>query len=201
LPEFSRNVLESLRQPIESKNITVARVNNHATYPANFQLIAAMNPCKCGYFGSSKSSCTKIPKCAEEYQSKISGPLFDRFDIQIEVPEISFTSIKYEKEEESSSEIIKRVQSATTIQQKRYQNLGISSNAELDGEMLYEFTKLDDDCKKIIEDATNKLSLSMRSSNKALKVARTIADLAEEERINKIHLAEALSYRIARIRI
>ncbi|AEI89245.1 hypothetical protein midi_00964 [Candidatus Midichloria mitochondrii IricVA] len=91
LPEFSRNVLESLRQPIESKNITIARVNNHATYPANFQLIAAMNSCKYGFFGSVSSSCTKMPRCAEEYQNRISGPLFDRFDLQIEVPKVNLT--------------------------------------------------------------------------------------------------------------
>ena len=201
LPEFSRNVLEALRQPIESRTITVARVNNHATYPAHFQLIAAMNPCKCGYFGSTKTTCTKMPRCAEDYQSRVSGPLFDRFDLQVEVPEVNLLDIQDDKHQESSSEIAKRVKLATDIQQVRYAGSNILSNAELEGEALQQFVPLDEYCKKLIISAAEKLSLSMRSFNRVLKVSRTIADLEGAEQVNKMHLAEALSYRMSRIRV
>jgi magnesium chelatase family protein len=200
LPEFSRNVLESLRQPIESKNITVARVNNHATYPANFQLIAAMNPCKCGYFGNQQSSCSKAPRCADEYQNRISGPLLDRFDIQIEVPQIQISDSYYNREPEESSVMAKRVKEAYLIQASRYKGTGKLSNADLEGDDLYSVTDLDQSCKSLIEDAAKKFSLSMRSFNRILKVARTIADLEQQEKINKIHLAEAISYRISKLR-
>jgi magnesium chelatase family protein len=200
LPEFSRNVLESLRQPVESKTITVSRVNNHVTYPANFQLIAAMNPCKCGYFGSMKASCSKMPKCAEEYQNRISGPLFDRFDLQVEVPEENAVAISRGQVGENSKTIAARVNNAVMIQQSRYKNAEISSNAELEGELLQSFANLDQESQKLMEDAANKFSLSMRSFNKVLRVSRTIADLDTAECINKFHISEALNYRIARIR-
>lgn len=201
LPEFSKNVLEALRQPMESKNITISRVNNHVTYPANFQLIAAMNPCKCGYFGTSKTTCSKIPKCVEDYQGRISGPLFDRFDIQVELTEVDLKTAAAEEEGEASALILSRVQNAFKIQEQRYKNCDIDSNADLDGHYLKEFVQLDDTCHKIMLDAAVKLSISMRSFNRILKIARTIADLSQEAKINKRHLQEALSYRITRIRI
>lgn len=201
LPEFSRNVLESLRQPLETGTITISRVNSHVTYPSRFQLIAAMNPCKCGYFGDAANACTKVPRCAEDYQSKISGPLLDRFDIRVDVPAIHSWELESEEKSESSVTVAERVSKARTIQMKRYDESGISLNSYADGELLNNVTELDAESKELLKQSQEKFGLSMRGYNRVLRVARTIADLAGEEKIHKMHLAEALSYRVAKLKV
>jgi magnesium chelatase family protein len=175
--------------------VTISRVNNHITYPANFQLIAAMNPCKCGYFGYVNLQCSRIPKCVQDYNNRISGPLFDRFDIHIEVPEVTPAELEDLEEGEGSNVVLERVKIAKNIQQVRYKELGISSNSELEGQELNKHIILDDQSKEILRAAMLKFRFSMRGRNKVLKVARTIADLAQEQQITRIHIAEALSYR------
>jgi magnesium chelatase family protein len=200
LPEFQKNVLESLRQPIEDRNVTISRVNNHISYPANFQLIAAMNPCKCGYYGDDHLQCNRAPKCVDDYKNKISGPLFDRFDIQIEVPEINAMELENIKEGEDSKIVLKRVVVANEIQLKRYSESGISNNSELEGQELSKHIVLDSRSKEIFHTAMKKFKFSMRGMNKILKVARTIADLEQSINVNHFHLAEALSYRVKSIK-
>ncbi|WP_339052297.1 YifB family Mg chelatase-like AAA ATPase [Candidatus Lariskella endosymbiont of Epinotia ramella] len=198
LPEFSRNTLEALRQPIESRCITIARVNNHVTYPANFQLIAAMNPCRCGYYGEPNNmQCSRAPSCVEDYQNKISGPLFDRFDMQIEVRAVDILSDEMERGE-SSEVVAKRVMLARITQLERYENLGIKLNSELNGELLYDVVKMDEESKNLMKKACTKMHISMRGFNKILRVARTIADLSQAKEVNVLHLAEAIGYRVAR---
>ena len=196
LPEFQKNVLEALRQPLENGNITIARANHHITYPAKFQLIAAMNPCKCGYFETARISCHKVPKCAQDYQSKISGPLYDRFDIQVDVPEVNAFQINNAKQEENSETIAIRVKKARELQLKRYKNLNITTNSELEGELLNDMIMLDYKSEKILKEATDKFKLSMRAFYKVLKVARSIADLEENDNVTHMHISEALSYRM-----
>jgi magnesium chelatase family protein len=194
LPEFSRTVLDSLRQPIESGKILISRVSNHVTYPARFQLIAAMNPCKCGYLSDSSRSCSRAPKCGNDYQSKISGPILDRIDLHVDVPSVSAKDISASNQD-NSKELIARVAKVRELQKKRYQGLGIRTNAELDGKILQEFAVVNDDAIGLLNQAVDKFRLSMRAYNRILKVARTIADMGEEKNINKSHLAEAISYR------
>jgi magnesium chelatase family protein len=195
LPEFPRQVLDSLRQPLETGDVTVSRVKSHVTYPANFQLVAAMNPCKCGYLDDASRACTKAPKCATEYQHRLSGPFLDRIDIHVEVPAQNPLKAYEEKESESSSAIRRRVFAAHKIQQDRFRGTEIRSNAEIEGDDLEKFCVLDDDAKDILHKGTEKLRLSMRGHARVLRVARTIADLDSSGNIAKKHIAEALSYR------
>jgi magnesium chelatase family protein len=203
LPEFSRPVLESLRQPLEEKQITIARVNSHMTYPANFQLIAAMNPCRCGYFNENNNlRCRKVPLCGEEYQSKISGPLLDRFDMHVNVSQINPAEVgiiasEEDKKGETSTEVLKRVLEARQVQQKRCEKLGIkfTINSQLNGEILKESVKLDLAAQKLLHAAIERFNLSMRGVNRVLRVARTIADLQKSEECTSVIVAEALSYR------
>ena len=199
LPEFNRNVLESLRQPIESGEVTIARVNSHVTYPARFQLIAAMNPCKCGYFGDIANSCSKIPRCAEDYQSRISGPMLDRFDIKVDVMPVNAFEID-EEDAESSAVVAKRVAKVRAMQRERYQGKGILVNASADGELLNKISKIDDESKALLKSAMEKFSLSMRGFNRVIRVARTIADLAGSENVTKDHISEALSFRMMKLK-
>jgi magnesium chelatase family protein len=198
LPEFSRNVLEALRQPIETGSISIARVNNHVTYPSRFQLVAAMNPCRCGHFGYLNTACSKQPKCAEEYQGRISGPLLDRFDIRIDVPSSNAFELQNAPEGESSEQVAKRVLQARQIQAERYKPYGIKINAEADGTVLSKYTALDEGSKQVLQKATEKFNLSMRGLNRVLRVARTIADLDGIANLSEAHLTEALSYRMTR---
>ncbi len=195
LPEFPRVVVDSLRQPIEEGKINISRANYHVTYPAKFQLIAAMNPCRCGFLGDTERSCNKAPRCGAEYQSKISGPFMDRIDIYLEVSGNSINEIIHSKESEDSAVIAKRVQAAREIQIKRYKDTGIKNNSELHGNLIKEFAEPTPEAKKLLHDAAEKMRLSMRGYNRILKLARSIADLTQEEQINKSHIGEAINYR------
>jgi magnesium chelatase family protein len=197
LPEFPSNVIESLRQPIETGEILIARANSHIKYPANFQLIAAMNPCKCGYLADAAKACSKAPKCANDYQIRISGPIIDRFDLHIEVgAEGLYNYNKMENDaEEQSAQIAHRVEMARNIQQARYDGYNIRSNNRLEGQLLIEYALPIDDGKDLLNEAATKFRMSLRGYNRILRVARTIADLENSKNVYKLHIAEALSYR------
>jgi magnesium chelatase family protein len=197
LPEFPRAVLESLRQPLENGKISVARAQAHVTYPARFQLVAAMNPCRCGYLSDAGRACGKAPRCAVEYQSKISGPLFDRFDMTIDVPEVQTLHMLGQEFGESSAAVAVRVASARQRQKQRFaaKDLPHRINAELSGEALHAIVVPDDKGKKLLEQATEKLRLSMRGYTRVLRVSRTIADLEGSDGVTSAHVGEALSYR------
>lgn len=199
LPEFPSQVIEALRQPIETKEVLISRANSHVKYPANFQLIAAMNPCKCGYLGNDEKSCHKAPKCGQDYQMKISGPILDRFDIYVEVGDMDIFQMMEKKSisKESSKEIAQRVINARNIQQKRYEGYGFLTNNQLDGQLLTEYATPDNDGLSLLNEAAKKMKLSMRGYNRILRVARTIADLEEKYIIDKLHIAQAISYRNA----
>lgn len=198
LPEFNRPTLEALRQPLENKTIEISRVNAHVSYPANFQLIAAMNPCKCGYLGTPDRECKRAPICAQEYMAKLSGPFLDRIDIKIDVPAVSPWDLSKAPKGESSAEIQKRVIKAREIQIQRLRALGemtICNNAGLKGKLLEEICTTDDEALKLLIAFADKYKLSARAYHRTLRLARTIADLQNESKILKLHIAEALSYR------
>ncbi len=198
LPEFSRATLEALRQPLENGTVLISRVNARTQYPAKFQLVAAMNPCRCGYLGNHNAECSRAPKCAEEYQAKISGPLMDRIDIQIEVPALSPWEIADVKKGETSAQILKRVIEARKIQKKRFVDAGfpeLLTNSQLKGDLLEQMTQMDNDAKELLLSFANKVNLSARAYHRTLRLARTIADLQNETKVLKLHIAEALSYR------
>lgn len=202
LPEFPTGVIEALRQPIETGEILISRSNAHIRYPANFQLIAAMNPCKCGYLGDPYKACPKAPKCGSDYQMKISGPIMDRFDLHIEVA--SMNSYDYQTNnnvEESSKDVALRVETARNIQIARYEGYNIRTNNRLDGQLLIDYALPVDEGKDLLNEAATKFRLSMRAYNRVLRVARTIADLENSRNVYKIHIAEALSYRNIDFRI
>lgn len=197
LPEFPKQVLDSLRQPLENGTITISRANAHYSYPANFQLIAAMNPCKCGYYGDVTKECKRTPNCAIEYKNKISGPIIDRIDIIIYMGQIDiFENSNYATE--SSSKVLERVKVARKIQEERYKNetsLRRKINSEISGKILEKYTDIDDETKEILKKSIEKLSVSVRGITRILKVARTIADLDNQKDISKNHILEAISYR------
>ena len=195
LPEFRRDSLEVLRQPLEDRVITISRVNATLTYPCNITLAAAMNPCPCGNFGNPHRICTCTPAQIHRYRSKISGPLLDRIDIHIEVPSVQYDDLSKIADGDTSEEIKKRVNAARKIQLERYKNDGITSNAQLTAAMLDKYCALGDDENRIMKSAFDRLGLSARAHSKILKVARTIADLDKSDDIKKSHIAEAIQYR------
>ena len=195
LTEFYKNTLELLREPLEDRQVTISRLNASITYPCNFMLIASMNPCPCGYYGSTEKKCCCRPEQIKRYQSKISGPLLDRIDIQVEVNGVKYDKLQSDEKIESSEQIRERVNQARKIQIERYKNFNIYSNSELTPKLIEKFCKLDMECQKILELAFEKLGLSARAYGRILKVARTIADLDNSEDIHKKHLAEAIQYR------
>jgi len=200
LPEFGRQVLDSLRQPLETRRATVARANHHVVYPANVQLIAAMNPCRCGHLDDPAQACGKAPRCAQDYQSKISGPLYDRIDIHVDVPAVAAGDLGLPTPKEGSSEVARRVEVARRIQSERYAELEqggrkIRVNAEVDGEALATYATPDAKGQALLTEAAEKLKLTARGYHRVLRVARTIADLAASEGVGRLHVAEALSYR------
>lgn len=196
LPEFNRDALEVLRQPLEDRTVTISRVNATLTYPCNIMLVCAMNPCKCGNFGSRNHTCTCSPKEIERYQSRVSGPLMDRIDIQVDVPSVDYADLSSTKKGETSAEVRKRVNKARKIQTERYAEIkGINSNAQLTPGLLQKYCRLNPEADALLKNAFDALGLSARAHGKILKVARTIADLAGEENIRAEHIAEAIQYR------
>ncbi|MEO0412194.1 MAG: YifB family Mg chelatase-like AAA ATPase [Pseudomonadota bacterium] len=198
LPEFQRSALDALRQPLETGQVSVARANAHVTFPARFQLIAAMNPCRCGHLADPELACTKAPKCALDYQSKISGPMLDRIDLHIDVPPVSAADLTLPPPSEGSEDVAARVNAARAIQSARYEGQGIHTNAEADGPALEEAAALDDAGRTLMESAIGQLKLTARGYHRVLRVARTLADLAGDEAVSRVHLAEALGYRRVR---
>src|SRR5512145_246491 len=197
-PEFGTRVLEVMRQPMEDKVVTISRAKGSLTFSANFQLIAAMNPCPCGYYGDSQKPCTCAYALVTKYQKRISGPLLDRIDIHIEVPRVDYEKLSGDRIGESSESIRARVQAARNIQQARFSNIessDIVSNADMRVGEIRQFCKLPEDGQSLMRAAMSQLSLSARAYHRILKLARTIADLAGCEEIGSVHLAEALQYR------
>ncbi|MDF2094887.1 YifB family Mg chelatase-like AAA ATPase [Aquibaculum arenosum] len=199
LPEFARATLEALRQPLETGRVSIARANAHVTYPARVQLVAAMNPCRCGHLDDAAQACARAPRCALDYQAKISGPLFDRIDLHVDVPAVSLADLALPEPREGSAQVAERVAAARAIQARRFAALPEDrrprSNAELEGRLLEEAAELDGDARGLLTGAAEKLRLTARSYHRVLRVARTLADLAGEERVGRPQLAEALTYR------
>lgn len=195
LPEYTRSTLETLRQPLEDGIITISRASGTYEYPANFMLVASMNPCPCGNYGNPHATCTCSPSQIQNYLKKLSGPLLDRIDLKIDVEQVKFLELSSKELEESSEEIKKRVDSARKIQIERFKNTGIHTNAKMNTKMINEYCKLDSDSENLLKLAFEKYNMSARGYSRILKVARTIADLAGEENINFNHIAEALAYR------
>lgn len=195
LTEFNKNVLEVLRAPLEDKKVTISRVNFAVTYPCNFIFIASMNPCPCGYYGSNIKECICKPEQIKKYINRISGPMLDRIDLHIEVEGVKYQKFNTNEKNETSNQVRNRVNLARKIQIERYKELGIISNSELTPKLIEKYCKLNQKCKKVLENAFERLGLSVRAYNKILKVARTIADLDASENIELRHLAEAIQYR------
>jgi len=195
LPEFPRNVLETLRQPIETGYVVISRANAHVKYPARFQLIAAMNPSPCGYLGHPTIPCVSTPKQIQAYRNKLSGPLLDRIDLHVNVQPVDLKDLSLPASRETSEVVRNRVTAARRIQEMRYQEYGFKTNAEASGSILDEVLVLDNSCKAILEKADRAFQLSARGYYRCLKVARTIADLEGSVLIDSNHLVEALSYR------
>jgi len=197
LPEFPRPALEALRQPLETAEAVVARANAHVTYPARVQLVAAMNPCRCGYLDDPERACSRAPRCAADYQAKISGPLIDRIDLVIDVPAVSAADLALPPAAEDSAAVAGRVAAARTIQAERAEAIGSDAmtNSEVDGETLTQVATPEPPAQALLTEAAERLRLSARGYTRVIRVARTIADLAGSERISRIHIAEALTYR------
>ena len=195
LAEFQRPVLDSLRQPLETGSVSVARANTHVTFPARVQLVAAMNPCRCGHLGDPALACSRAPRCAADYQARVSGPLLDRIDLHVEVPAVSSADLTLPPPAEGSAEVARRVAAARQVQADRYGDHPVRTNAEADGELLDGVATPDEPGRKLLADAAAAMRLSARGFHRVLRVARTIADLAGAEQVGRIHVAEALSYR------
>jgi magnesium chelatase family protein len=195
LPEFQRGVLDSLRQPLETGTVSVARANAHVTFPARVQLIAAMNPCRCGHLGDAALACARAPRCAADYQAKVSGPLLDRIDLHVEVQAVSAADLVLPPPAEGSAEVAQRVAAAREVQSRRYADASARTNAEADGDLLEAVATPDDAGRMLLAQASEAMRLSARGYTRVLRVARTIADLAGAAEVGRVHVAEALSYR------
>ncbi|GGO07404.1 ATPase AAA [Iodidimonas muriae] len=198
LPEFPRATLESLRQPIETGKAVVSRAMAHVTYPARFQLVAAMNPCRCGHLDDAALACARAPRCAADYQAKISGPLFDRIDLHIDVPAVSALDLTLPPPAEGSADVAKRVAAARTLQRDRFIAMGepdLLTNAQADGDILARIARPDEAGRALLEKAIGQMRLSARGYHRILRVARTLADMDGAADIRHAHIAEALSFR------
>ncbi|MBI1328879.1 MAG: YifB family Mg chelatase-like AAA ATPase [Alphaproteobacteria bacterium] len=195
LPEFQRGVLDALRQPIETGEAVVARANAHVRYPARFQLVAAANPCRCGYLSDPAQACGRAPKCSADYLNRLSGPLLDRIDIHVDVPGVSAADLALPPPAEGTADIAARVAAARAIQRRRFDAHGIRTNAEAEGELLDNVATPDSAGAKLLADAAESMRLTARGYHRVLRVARTIADLAGAAGVSRTHVAEALSYR------
>ena len=195
LPEYSRSTLETMRQPLEDGIVTVSRAIGTYEYPANFMLVASMNPCPCGNFGSRDLVCTCSPSAIQSYLKRLSGPLLDRIDLKIDVERVAFEEISKKTTEESSEDIKKRVDKARSVQFERYKGTGVHTNSKMNSKMINEYCKLDDECEELMKIAFERFHISARGYTRILKVARTIADLDGEKDIKSKHLTEALAYR------
>jgi magnesium chelatase family protein len=195
LPEFQRAALDSLRQPLESGRVSVARANNHVNFPARVQLIAAMNPCRCGHLGDPAQACSRAPRCAADYQAKVSGPLLDRIDLHVEVAGVSAADLVLPPPAEGSAEVRERVAAARAIQTARFEGEAARTNAEADGPLLDRVATPDEAGRRLLAQAAEAMRLSARGYHRVLRVARTIADLSGSEGVGRVHIAEALSYR------
>jgi magnesium chelatase family protein len=204
LPEFQPATLDSLRQPLESGECIIARANGRVTYPARFQLIAAMNPCRCGMAGEPGHRCARGPRCQSDYQARLSGPMLDRIDLRIDVPAVTASDLIGRSSAEASASVAQRVERARQIQAERYAALGIqgvTTNATCPTALIEEVAAADASGLALLRDASEKLGFSARAYHRVLKVARTLADMEGAEAVKRIHLAEAISYRMASERI
>ena len=195
LPEFRKNVLEVMRQPLEEEKVTISRAATSLTYPARFMLVGAMNPCPCGYYADPNNECSCTVPQIQRYRSKISGPLMDRIDIHIEVPAVKYRDLASRDAGESSIEIKRRVNRARRIQLDRFKGMKIYSNAQMTNRHIKKFCPIDEMSQNLLELAIDKFGLSARAYTRILKVARTIADLEGQENIQSAHLSEAIQYR------
>ena len=195
LPEFKKNVLEVLRQPLEDGRVTISRSLVSITYPSRLMLVAAMNPCPCGYLSDPVHPCTCTPLSIHRYRSRISGPLLDRIDIHVEVPAVKYRELADRGESESSQEIAGRVERSRAVQLERYKGTRIHCNAQMTPRFIKKHCELDADGSRMLELVTDRLGFSARTYNRILKVARTIADLGGAEHIRDQHIAEAIQYR------
>jgi magnesium chelatase family protein len=195
LPEFKKNVLEVMRQPLEEERVKISRAATSLTYPSRFMLVAAMNPCPCGYYSDPNNECACTIPQIQRYRSKISGPLMDRIDIHIEVPAVKYRDLSSREAGEPSKEIKKRVDSARKTQLHRFKGMKIYCNAQMTNRQIKKFCQIDEASQKLLELAIDKFGLSARAYTRILKVARTIADLEGQENIQPAHLSEAIQYR------
>jgi len=197
-PEFPRQVLETLRQPIETGEVVVARANAHIRYPCRFLLVAAANPCKCGYMTEPARACAKVPLCGEDYLGRISGPLMDRFDLRLDVPPVAYTDLDLPASGDSSAMVAARVANARARQQARYAEVpGVRVNADVEGALLDEVATPDAEGRDLLSRVADRFGLTARGYHRVMRVARTIADLDASSEVRKPHVAEAVAYRIA----
>jgi magnesium chelatase family protein len=199
-PEFPRAVLETLRQPIETGEVMIARANAHVKYPCKFMLVAAANPCKCGYLSDPARACARVPQCGEDYMGRISGPLLDRFDLRVDVPPVAYTDLDLGPTGDTSEIVAMRVATARDIQTARFsKHPSMEANADAEGDVLEEIATPDAEARALLSKVAQRFHLSARGYHRVIRVARTIADLEGAEIVQRPHIAEAVSFRLAHL--